>query len=220
MREGLAKRQLDCQDKFYRHNEEVIAESLRLAAKTRRPDWIVDEYTLYRFYDERVPHDVHDMASLRYWLKSDKKHREAILMRVEDLLPTEEAPRMAAAFPDQVEVGSLQLPLEYRFSPGQADDGLTVTVPADALGQLPLNRMEWLVPGLLEEKIVGLIRSLPKSIRRGLIPAPIRRASRPADCRGRQETSFPNSSVFSVSWRESGFRQMPFAWRNCLTTYA
>ncbi len=172
VREGLAKQQLDCQDKFYRHNETVIAESLRLAAKTRRSDWIVDEYTLYRFYDERVPHDVYDMASLRQWLKSDRKHRDAIRMRVEDLLPTEEAPRLADMFPDRVDVGSLQLPLDYRFSPGQEDDGLTITVPADALGQLPISRMEWLVPGMLEEKIVALIRSLPKSIRRGLIPAP------------------------------------------------
>ena len=166
LRDGLAQRALDCDDNFYRHNEQIIEECLQLAAKTRKSDFLVDEYALYRFYNERLPSDVYDIVTLRKWAKDDPAHRATIRMRVEDLIPS--APKDTTAdFPNELPVGSLNLPLSYAFAPGEDHDGATVVVPAAGLAQVEAGQAEWGVPGFLEEKIVALIRSLPKSIRRG-----------------------------------------------------
>ncbi len=171
--EGLSKRTVDCSDKFYVHNEAIIEECTQLAAKTRRGDFLVDEYMLYRFYNERLPVEVYDLASLRKWVKSSPENRKLIRMQVSDLLP-ELKEESAEEFPDEVAVGSLRLPVEYEFAPGEEHDGMTMTVPQDGLAQLESGHTEWVAPGLIEEKIIAMIRSLPKSIRRGLIPAPDR----------------------------------------------
>ena len=79
------------------------------------------------------------------------------------------------AFPDQLAAGPWELPLDYKFEPGEADDGVTVTVPLETLNQVQAEPLAWLVPGLLEEKVLALIRSLPKALRTRFVPAPKRR---------------------------------------------
>ena len=166
VRDGLAKRDLDCHDRFYRDNEQTIDECAKLAAKTRRAEWIVDEYTLYQFYNSRLPVAVYDLASLRQWLKASPEHRDQLKMRVADLVDAGSA-ELRDQFPDEVSVGPLTLPVQYEFQPGEEHDGITLTIPAEGLGQVDVGQAEWVVPGLLEEKIVALIRSLPKAIRPG-----------------------------------------------------
>ena len=171
LRDGLAKRDLDCGDKFYDQNEATITECEALASKTRKADFVVDEYTLYRFYADRLPTSVYDLKSLRAWIREDESHREAIRIKIEDLAPGPPA-NAEIQYPNQIEMGSMQLPLDYAFQPGDADDGVTITVPEAGLPQLDREFLDWCVPGMMVEKVIALIRSLPKSIRRSVIPAP------------------------------------------------
>ena len=168
---GLVEQEMDADDHFYRNNTRVREEAEALASKTRKREFIFDEYQLYSFYDERIPADVYDMASLRRAIKKSKELRERLCMSVSDLFGEDEA-LDRDAFPPHLDVGSMQLPLEYHFEPGADNDGVTVTVPKEAVSQLHPEQLDWLVPGLLEEKLIGLIRALPKPIRRGLVPAP------------------------------------------------
>ena len=101
-----------------------------------------------------------------------------------DLLPDDTQTASLSEFPQSLEHGELSLDLDYRFEPGEADDGLSITVPRETLGQLNEAYLEWMVPGLLEEKLVALIRALPKPLRRKLLPAPdSARRRRPASLR-------------------------------------
>lgn len=172
VREGLAQRDLDCQDKFYRHNESVLEQCHALAAKTRDSRYLVDEYRLMNFYFERLPDDIHDLRTLRAWLHRSPEHRPRLEMQVTDFVESGEPQPATEDFPDEVTLGALTLPVTYEFAPGAGRDGATVVIPEDGLLQLHPGQVEWGVPGHLEEKIVALIRSLPKAIRRGLIPAP------------------------------------------------
>lgn len=168
---GLVGQQMEVSDKFFQHNAKVCAEAEKLAAKTRRRDCILDEFRLHAFYEQRIPRDVYDMASLRRKFKSDPKLRTSLEMSIEDLVG-DDLGVDTKSFPTEIDVGSMKLPLTYHFEPGAENDGVTLTVPPEAVSQLHSAQLEWLVPGLLEEKLVALIRSLPKPMRRGLVPAP------------------------------------------------
>ena len=171
--QGLVQQQLDANDGFLAHNQSVLEQIAELAAKTRDRRYILDEYTLYSFYDERLPPEVVDLSTLRRWLKAAVKESPDILLMSEaDLVPVDGSAHQEPAFPESLPIGSMNLPLRYQFQPGEDDDGVTVTVPVEGVGQLDAERMGWLVPGLLEEKVLVLIRSLPKAIRRSLVPAP------------------------------------------------
>ncbi len=172
IRDGLAARQLNISDKFYTHNESIIDHVSRLAAHTRNANHLIDEYVLERFYETHLPTDVVDIDSLRRWIKNRQPGQSDLRLTIDDLLPTTDATVDASQFPRQLEIGGMRLPVDYHFAPGEDDDGVTITVPAEGLGQLQPAQLGWLVPGLLEEKIVALIRSLPKAIRRNVIPAP------------------------------------------------
>jgi len=173
IRDGLASPELDITDTFYVHNQRLLRRIGKQAAKARRSQYLVDPYTVAAFYEARLPSDVVDLASLRRWLKAAREDKSQPLhMEMEDLVQLDMTRMREDQFPDQLQVASMELPLEYAFAPGDEADGVSLTVPEDALGHLDPGQLGWMVPGLLEEKIVALIRSLPKSIRRALIPAP------------------------------------------------
>ena len=157
---------------FYRHNQNVLAEINKLAAKTRAREYLVGDAVIRNFYRTRVDSQVFDWHTLRSWLKKTPAAETNLQMTVPELLG--EAPPAVATteFPDQLAVGQLTLPVSYRFAPGEADDGVSVTVPQDAVGYLRSGRTGWLIPGLVEDKVTALIRSLPKALRRNFIPAP------------------------------------------------
>jgi ATP-dependent helicase HrpA len=173
IRHGLIEGECRIRVPFLRHNLQQLQQLEDLATRTRRSDLFVGQQWQFDFYDQRLPADVYDVASLERWLRSAGRDGGAVLqMRREDLLGDVAATEAVAEFPDQFALGPAALPLEYRFEPGNASDGITLVVPQAALNQLDAGRLGWLVPGLLEEKVLALIRSLPKSLRRNFVPAP------------------------------------------------
>jgi len=156
---------------FFVHNRGLLDELQSLGAKSRRSDYLVSDGVLYAFYHDRLPEHVYDAATLNKWLRQAQPQLVAALnMTLADLVPSaDEASR--DDFPDQIQTGQLALQVDYRFQPGAEDDGLSVSVPQPAIRQIQRERLDWLVPGLLPEKLVALIRCLPKSIRRNLAPA-------------------------------------------------
>ena len=169
---GLVGDEFAGNNDFYQHNLWVIEEVTTDLAKTRNRDLIVDSQTLIDFYQERIPAEAVDGVSLNKLIKTDPELDTRLRMTRADLLPSSELANIKAEFPDQVQVGSMQIPIAYRFAPGASDDGATVRLPIEGVGQLDDAQTGWLIPGLMESRIVALIRSLPKSIRRNLVPAP------------------------------------------------
>ena len=172
IREALVDGQLETPGRFLAHNRALVAEVLELEARARRRDLLVSEDELYAFYDARLPADIHDKASFERWRRqAERADPRCLYFAREELLAQEEAID-ARQFPAHLELQGLRLPVRYRFEPGEADDGMTVTVPLAALNQLRPEPFEWLVPGLLEEKLTLLIKSLPKQLRRHFVPVP------------------------------------------------
>lgn len=169
---GLVERMLPAKLPFLKTNFQLVDQAQELASKTRRIDLVFDSYRVFQFYDERLPEDVVDGRSLTekacQW---DSDTLARLTMTMEDLLPDSDKPA-DDNFPNRLSVGSVQVPVRYRFEPGSEDDGVTITVPLEAVRQIDKNRLDWMVPGLVEEKILGLIKSLPKQLRRNLAPAP------------------------------------------------
>ena len=143
----------------------------QLQAKSRRMDLLKRDEERFEFYDRRLPDDVFDATRLGKWRRQAERENDRLLfMDKQDLLRQEESPVSADDFPDTVQIGNSRFPLDYRLEPGEDNDGITLTVPAAALGQLNTNTLGWLVPGLIEQKIVCLIKSLPKRVRRQFVP--------------------------------------------------
>jgi ATP-dependent helicase HrpA len=170
---GLVEGELDTRAEFFRHNRELLANLEKLAAKTRQRGLIVEPHTLYRFYDQRLPADVSDGPRLEKWRReAEKKQPKLLFLTEEDVLGERAESGGQRAFPDELRIDRLELPLAYRFEPGAERDGITITVPREGLAQLTEERLAWLIPGLVEEKVEALIRLLPKPVRRTLGPAP------------------------------------------------
>jgi len=190
--DGLVAETLEPSFEFVDHNRWVIQQIQKEAAKTRRRDLVIDEHTIEQFYETRLPAEVVDRVSLAQALKRNSTLDSMLRMTRGDLLPTTDNSNQTEQFPDQVQIGSMQIPIEYRFEPGAIDDGATVRLPLAGVGQLDEVQSGWLVPGLMESRIVALIRSLPKSLRRNLVPAP-ETAQRLV-----QEIEFGNGNFFDV----------------------
>lgn len=173
IRHGLIEGELKTPLRFLKHNQTLIAELDARATRLRRYDLFVQDQRQFEFYNAHLPADVYDAHRVQRWLRTiERQEPQRLFMTPADLVPDEDETASAAGFPDALQVGSASLPLEYRYEPGNEDDGITITVPQAALKQLTSGRLGWLVPGLLEDKIVALIRSLPKAIRRNFVPAP------------------------------------------------
>jgi ATP-dependent helicase HrpA len=170
---GLVEGDMNRPPAFLEHNRELVARMERLQGKLRRSNLMLGEWSRYEFYDQRIPDDVFDAARLKAWLReTEHESPRALFMTPADVVREpidEDAERQ---FPDSIRVGENELPLEYRHEPGAAADGITVQVPLAMAHQIQTQSLDWLVPGLLEAKIVALIKSLPKPLRRKLVPAP------------------------------------------------
>ncbi|MCO5760351.1 MAG: DUF3418 domain-containing protein, partial [Chromatiaceae bacterium] len=173
IRFALTEGDFDSRAPFWRHNRELIAYLQHLEAKSRRRDILVDEDAIHAFYDQRVPPGIYSTPLFERWLRqATQKDPKLLHLRMEDAMRHEAAGVTAQAFPDSLQVGATALPLEYRFDPGEADDGLTLVVPAPLINQVSPDRCAWLVPGLLPELIAALLRGLPKAWRKLLVPIP------------------------------------------------
>jgi len=164
---------------FFRDNRALIARLEELEAKTRRRDLLISDEQLFSFYDARIPKDVVSGRHFDSWWKKARHETPDLLTLTEqDLLAADEevAEAIAADFPDTWVQGDITLPLSYSFGEVGAKgvDGVTATIPLAVLNRLAPRGFDWLVPGMREELVTELIRSLPKPIRRHLVPAPER----------------------------------------------
>jgi ATP-dependent helicase HrpA len=173
LRFALVEGDFETRAPFWRHNRELIEYVQHLEAKSRRRDILVDEEAIYAFYAQRVPSGIYSKPQFERWLrKATRKDPKLLHMRMSDVMRREAGEVTEQAFPDGLQVGATRLPLEYRFDPGTAADGVTLTVPLPLVNQVSPERCEWLVPGLLEELLTALLRGLPKRTRKAFVPIP------------------------------------------------
>nr|WP_243651373.1 ATP-dependent RNA helicase HrpA [Thiobaca trueperi] len=173
LRFALTEGDFETRAPFWRHNRELIESVHHLEAKSRRRDILVDDEAIYAFYAERVPSGIYSAPQFEQWLRQATRREPRILhMQMADLMLHEAADVTGQTFPDSLQVGATALPLEYRFEPGDAGDGVTLVVPLPLINQVSAERLDWLVPGLLTERITALLRSLPKTLRKSFVPIP------------------------------------------------
>ncbi|MEE4229617.1 ATP-dependent RNA helicase HrpA [Pseudomonas viridiflava] len=173
IREGLVRGDIQSRAKCLSANTRLLEQLDELEAKARRRDILADEDTLYAFYEARIPAEIHQTATFDSWYKTEsQKNPQLLIMREEDVLAREASEVTAAQYPDTLRLGELSLSLTYHFEPNHPRDGVTLRVPAPLLLSLPAERLEWLVPGLLETKGIALVRSLPKAVRKNFVPVP------------------------------------------------
>jgi ATP-dependent helicase HrpA len=171
IREALVNGEFDTDARFFARNRALLEELRIFEHKARRLDILADEQAIFDFYDQRIPENVCERRTFERWLReAERADPDLLLIPREYLLRGE--PVTAGLFPDQLRIGELDLALSYRFEPGHEEDGVTVSVPLLALTQLSPEPFEWLVPGLIKEKLGLLLRSLPKTQRRALVPIP------------------------------------------------
>ncbi len=170
---ALVRGELNTGAGFLKNNQQVREDIEELEHKRRKHDVMADESALFDFFDARVPPDVCDSIGFEKWLKQLGEAGRQKLYLSHDVLMREEAGEAPGElYPDSLEVGVQRLPLSYVFKPGDAADGVTVTVPLERLNTLIEGQLQWLVPGLLRDKVVALIKNLPKPQRRALTPVP------------------------------------------------
>lgn len=173
IREALVQDEILSKAKCLKENRALMEQLDDLEAKARRKDIIADEETLYQYYDRYIPKDIYQTASFDKWYQRESKHNPNLLLMTEDdALARSVDEATIKQFPDHWQQADLTLSLRYVFDPLDAKDGVTLTVPAPLLPQLNKQQLYWLVPGLLEERCIALVRSLPKAIRKNFVPVP------------------------------------------------
>ncbi len=172
LREALVRGEIDTRADCVAANMRVLAQAHEREAKLRRSGLVRDEDELVEFFSGKLPGDIHSAAAFDAWYrKARSKEKAALRWSLDDVLSSEPGLRVSD-FPVTLEFAGHALRLEYRFVPGDPADGVTLHVPLAFVNAVLGARCEWLVPGLLAEKVAELIRTLPKSLRRNFVPAP------------------------------------------------
>jgi ATP-dependent helicase HrpA len=174
IRRALVERDWDTRHAFFAENGRALDEVDALERRARRRDILVDDEVLFAFFDERIPSEIVSGAHFDRWWRDERRQRPDLLTYTRELLV---APQAAGALqepgrPETWKQGDLSLALSYRFEPGTDHDGVTVHVPLKVLPRLRQDGFEWLVPAMREELVTALMRSLPKDLRRPLVPMP------------------------------------------------
>jgi ATP-dependent helicase HrpA len=173
IREALANGEFDTRAAFFIANEKLIAEVEELEHKARRQDVLVDEHQLFAFYDAKIPADIFNALSFEKWrADAEKLNPKRLYLTRDDLMRHGADAITAVQFPEKMTLGGIEIPLKYRFEPSHILDGVTATIPLALLNQLDATPTEWLVPGMLREKLTYLIKALPKTFRRVCVPVP------------------------------------------------
>jgi ATP-dependent helicase HrpA len=171
IRAALVEGDYNSRAAFFLHNQKLVAEIRDMEHKARRPDILVDEQEIFAFYDARLPADIVGGAELDQWRREAEREAPKLLfLSREQLMRRDGVSR--DEFPETLEIQGLRLKLSYQFEPGLENDGVTVQIPVQVLSQLRPARFDWLVPGLLKEKIAALLRGLPGATRRNFVPVP------------------------------------------------
>ncbi len=157
---------------FLRDNARVRRELEQLEERSRRRDILLDDEKIVEFFEQRIPADVTDVRRFeRWWRDALREHPETLTLTRDDLVEAEQLPADDGSYPTRLTLGDQTLSVGYRFEPGAADDGVTVTVPLPLLPRLDTAGFDWLVPGLRLELVTALLKTLPKAIRRNVVPA-------------------------------------------------
>ncbi|MEK7345550.1 MAG: ATP-dependent RNA helicase HrpA [Pseudomonadota bacterium] len=173
IREALVGDQWETKLPFLAANHKMIAKVEELEHKSRRQDVLVDDELIYAFYDQQLPADVCSGRLLENWYRAESAKQPRLLMLSrEELMRHEAAGITTQAFPKHIRLGGTDCQATYLHEPGDARDGVTVTVPLFVLNQVSEDRCEWLVPGLLKDKIQALLKSLPQRPRSRFVPLP------------------------------------------------
>ncbi len=173
IRQALVGGEFITQAAFFAHNQKLILDIEALEHKARRPDVLVDDELIFAFYDSRIPADIHNGATFEHWRKNAERDNAKLLyLKKDDLMRHEAAGITTDQFPPQLKIDNVSFALSYNFLPGKNDDGITCAVPLALINQVVAARCEWLVPGLLAEKVTQLVKTLPQRLRRHLVPVP------------------------------------------------
>jgi ATP-dependent helicase HrpA len=173
IRHALVQGEWHTRHRFFETNLRLLEEAAELEHRARRHDIVVDEETLFDFYDARVPADVVSGAHFDTWWKREHRSRPDLLTFDPSMLVHDGADEVRADdFPDEWQEGAMTLPLRYHFEPGHEADGVTIDVPLATLNTVGAAPFSWNVPGLRHDLVTALIRSLPKQLRVNFVPAP------------------------------------------------
>ncbi|MDP8568060.1 ATP-dependent RNA helicase HrpA [Methylophilus aquaticus] len=178
IREALANMEFDTRAPFFEANRRLIAEIEALEHKARRQDVLVDEHQLVAFYDKVLPeigeqYRVVNGVAFEQWRQDAEQANPKVLYLTRDSLMRHGASAITEVqFPESLTIDGEQVPLKYRFEPGHVLDGVTATIPLALLNQLDATVTEWLVPGMVRDKLTALIKALPKTLRRVCVPVP------------------------------------------------
>ncbi|RLQ23212.1 ATP-dependent RNA helicase HrpA [Seongchinamella sediminis] len=172
IRDGLIAGRYRQHPGFLKHNLRLVRELEELESRVRRRDLLVDEQVLFEFYDARLPADCYTARHLQSWLKKTPGAAEGLRLDRETLLARDPGAGLENQFPDRLQWQDLEFRLSYQFEPGKDSDGVTVTVPVALLNRVPRFLFDWLVPGLLRDKCIALVKGLPKDKRKRLVPVP------------------------------------------------
>ena len=171
IREALVAGEWDSDCAFFRHNLKVVAEISQLEARIRRPDLLVDEQFLFDWFDAQVPAEITSGQQLERWWRAASRAQPGLLKLTRELLMRKQTDGIDdRKFPQRLSMRGVSFEAAYHFEPGADDDGVTLTVPLFALNQVDAVRAEWLVPGMLADKVAALLKSLPQKYRRHLLP--------------------------------------------------
>ncbi|CZF79284.1 ATP-dependent RNA helicase HrpB [Grimontia marina] len=173
IRSALVEGDWDTKHKFFHQNRKMLAEVEELEKKSRRRDILVDDDTLYEFYDQRIEHTVVSGRHFdSWWKKASRDEPEKLNFEKAMLLAGDASHVTELDYPNFWHQGNLKLKLSYQFEPGEDHDGVTVHIPLPVLNQIEPEGFDWQIPGLRHELVVALIKSLPKTLRRNFVPAP------------------------------------------------
>ncbi|MFJ8580630.1 ATP-dependent RNA helicase HrpA [Micromonospora sp. NPDC093277] len=173
IRHALVEGDWQTHHQFWQDNQRLLTDVEELENRARRRDILVDDETIFHFYDQRIPADVVSGRHFDTWWKKVRREQPELLTFTRDLLINAGRGGVDEAdYPDEWRADGVTLPLTYTFDPGTSTDGVTVDIPLPLLNQVPAESFDWQVPGLREELVIALIRSLPKALRRNFVPVP------------------------------------------------
>ncbi|SOT39835.1 ATP-dependent RNA helicase HrpA [Burkholderia cenocepacia] len=179
IRGALVEGEFDTKLPFFAHNRKLLADIEQLEHKSRRQDVLVDDELIYAYYDHAIPAGIHTGAAFERWYRDEVKKggqaedkQRLLYLSRDDLMRHEAAGVTTDLFPKRATMAGVEMALTYHFEPGTPRDGVTLAVPLFALNQVDARRCEWLVPGMLKEKVQLLLKSLPQKLRRHCVPLP------------------------------------------------
>jgi ATP-dependent helicase HrpA len=171
IRQGLVSGGYVSKGLFWKHNQDLIEEVELLEHKARRLDVLVNEEDLFQFYDEKIPQGIINGVGFEDWRREVEDKHPQVLFLTKELLMRRDANEITEVqYPETLNIEGVTIPLKYRFEPGHPDDGVTAVISEIDFHQLDLNIMQWLVPGMIREKLNCIFKSLPKNIRTQLFP--------------------------------------------------